>query len=85
MISEFILTILFGLIIGFINLMPSFSLPSGLIPGVQTFFSLVNGIGYFFPLDTFVIVVSSMIILYNIKVVVDIIGFVISKIPGISR
>jgi len=84
MISEFILTIFFGLIGFFLSIIPSFDVPSGMVSAVSSVFSLIGTVGYFFPISTFVSVMLVMIAVYNIQIVWGLVHWVLRKIPGIS-
>ena len=84
MILEFIISIFFGIVKALLFLVPSFEFPSPVISAFDTIFSLIAGIGYFVPLGHLSFVLVTMFLVYNIKVVMDILTWVIKKIPFIN-
>lgn len=81
MITEFILSALFGIVFALLDLLAliPISLPQGAINAITTVFNMIQGVGYFLPLDTFAVVISGIFIFYNIKVVADFISWILRK------
>ncbi len=84
MISQTLLLLFFGLIHALISIVPSFSIPSGMVSAISDVFSLIATAGYFLPLGTFISVMSIMLAVYNIQIIWGLIHWVLRKIPGIS-
>ena len=84
MILKLLITLFFGLASFLLNLIPKVELPEGftsLFGDVSYFISFGS---YFLPIPTILICLAVIFIVDNIKLLVSIFNWIISKIPTIS-
>lgn len=84
MILELLIRLFFGLGNMLLSLIPTISLPDGffnVIADISYFFSMAN---YFLPVQTILICFSIIFLVDNIKLIMSILNWLISKIPTIS-
>jgi len=84
MLLETILDPLFWLISTMLNLIPTFEVSDSVVGSFSVIFSLLSSVGYFFPLDTFVSVVSVALAFYAVIFTVSAVNWLIGKIPTIN-
>jgi len=85
MITEIFFTVFFFIINTIFSILPNFpNIPTGLLDGLASVFSLIGTVGYFIPLGTLSTVMITIFLAYNIKIVMDIISWVLKKIPTMS-
>lgn|GEM_PF-2006991 len=88
MINEIINNV-FGYIIAIFNfLLPALHIPDNFISAIDATFAFMIGIyqgaSYFVPLDIFVVCYSTILIVDNFSLVVRIVKWIISLIPGVG-
>lgn len=84
MILEGIIKLFLGMVNGLMSIIPTIKLPDGflaLLGDVNYIFSLA---AYFLPIPTILICVSVILIIDNIKFLMSIFNWIISKIPTIN-
>lgn len=84
MLTESILSLLFGIINLLISLIPKIELPSGFIAGIEQSRFILDLASYFLPMGTFFTCFSVFLVLNNARLIVSIFNFIVRKIPGIS-
>lgn len=85
MIIEFLLGIIFSILNGLLSLIPATpALPNGMVNAIDSVFTLISTVGYFLPLSTLSTVLIIMFAVYNIKVIMDFISWILRKIPTMA-
>lgn len=84
MITEVLVSLLFGIINSLVGLFPIVAIPGAIIGGIAGFAELMVKICSFMPVGAFVVCVGWMFVLYNFKFVMSLLNWVIRKIPSIS-
>lgn len=84
MILKLLITLFFGIITLLLNMIPKIELPEGF----SSFFSdagyLISFASYFLPIPTILACIGVIFIVDNIKLLMSIFNWIISKIPTIS-
>lgn len=84
MILQLLFELFFGIANLFLDLIPTITLPDGFInmlESVSNLFSLVN---YFLPVSTILVCLGVIFLVDNIKLIMSVLNWLISKIPTIS-
>lgn len=84
MIIERILQIFFDLINWIFSLIPSLSLPSGMLSSFSNIYGYIISVNYFLPLTTLGICIAFMLAVKNMTLIWHMLQWVIRKIPGVS-
>lgn len=84
MILQLLFELFFGIANLFLDLIPTITLPDGftnMLESVSNLFSLVN---YFLPVSTILVCLGVIFLVDNIKLIMSVLNWLISKIPTIS-
>lgn len=84
MIFEMLIKLIFGVVNVLLALIPKIEAPQGLIGLAGDASTLIGYAAYFLPLPTIVICLTTIFVIDNIKLIVSIFNWIISKIPTIS-
>lgn len=84
MLIESLLGVVFGLIDFLISLIPTIELPDEFFSSLDDLASLVSGMSYVLPVDTFLMCLSVIFILQSARLFVSIFNFIVRKIPNID-
>ena len=84
MILEGLIRLFFGIIDLVISLIPKVELPSGVSAGISDLSYLISFATYFIPVGTILSCITLIFLIDNIKFLVSIFNWIISKIPTIS-
>lgn len=84
MILQLLFELFFGIANMILDLIPTITLPDGftnMLESVSNLFSLVN---YFLPVSTILVCLGVIFLVDNIKLIMSVLNWLISKIPTIS-
>lgn len=84
MILEGIVRLFFGLANMLLSFIPKIEAPEGLLSLAGDAAALFSYASYFLPLPTIAICLTTIFVIDNIKLIVSIFNWIISKIPTIS-
>lgn len=86
MITEAILSVIFGLVKGLLALMPSVSLPAidTVIGGLAAMVELGSYVNCFLPLDAFGVCIGVWLVIQGARNISVVINWLIAKIPGVN-
>lgn len=84
MILEGIVRLFFGLANMLLSLIPKIEAPEGLMALAGDATVLFSFAAYFLPIPTIMICLTTIFVIDNIKLIVSIFNWIISKIPTIS-
>lgn len=84
MIIQILFEVILGLIGTVFSAIPSIDFPLDFINGLESFKGIMQTVGAFLPLPTFVICLTVIFALDNIKFLISIFNFIVRKIPTIG-
>jgi hypothetical protein len=84
LITELLLLIIKGIVLGFLALMPVMSLPVGFLNGIAGVIELLATASIFMPVSIFLACTGWFILLYNTSFFMSIVNWIIAKIPTIN-
>lgn len=84
MILELLIRLFFGIVDLVISLIPQVELPAGVTEGISDLSYLFSFATYFIPVGTVLGCITLIFLIDNIKFLVSIFNWIISKIPTIS-
>lgn len=84
MITQLLISFVFGIINVLINLIPTITLPTGFLSAMTDVSFFMAQIAYVIPVNTLLLCLSVVFVLHNAKFIVSIFNFIVRKIPGIN-
>lgn len=84
MILEALLRLFLSIADTLVSLIPTVTLPDGLLSGISDVTYVTSQFGYFLPIGTLMICLTFIFLLDNIKFVINLFNFIVRKIPTIS-
>lgn len=84
MILELLINLFFGIVKLLLSLIPKIELPQGFIGFFGDASYLISFASYFLPISTILACIGVIFIVDNIKLLMSIFNWIISKIPTIS-
>lgn len=84
MILKLLITLFFGIVTLLLNLIPKIELPQSFNSFFQDAIYLISFGNYFLPIPTILACIAVIFIVDNIKLLMSIFNWIISKIPTIS-
>ena len=84
MIIEGTCMLVFGVIILLMDLIPSITLPEGFAVILDDIRFLISSANYFIPIPTVLVCLTTIFLVDNVKFLMSIFNWIISKIPTIN-
>ena len=84
MIVDFILNLIYVVISGFLNLLPTVSVSDGVLSAVSTANSYISALSMIFPVSTLIAILGLVLSIEAGILLIKIINWFIRKIPTIS-